>query len=201
MTEKFKKICVFCGSGKGNSPEYLEAAGHLGKLLAEKNIGLVYGGARVGLMGEVARNVLLNGGEVTGIIPKYLAEKEVANTDLTDLRIVGSMHERKAMMAELSDAFIALPGGLGTIEEFFEILTWAQLGMHTKPSGLLNINGYYDKLIAFVDHMVIQEFVRPENRSMILIDENPEALLDKFIHYEAPFVDKAKWALDLLKAT
>lgn len=178
---------------------YVEAARNLGRILAENKIGLVYGGARVGIMGEIAVSVIENGGEVIGIIPKYLAEKEVAFTDLTDLRIVGSMHERKALMAELSDGFIAMPGGLGTIEEIFEALTWAQLGLHDKPCGLLNVDGYYDKLLEFMDHTVEQKFIRPENRSMILVDDDPEKLLVKFSNYTAPVVDKAKWALEMLK--
>lgn len=196
---KFNRICVFCGSGIGAQPEYVEAARNLGKILVKKQIGLVYGGARVGIMGEIALSVMENGGEVIGIIPKYLAEKEVAFTGLADLRIVDSMHERKALMADLSDGFIAMPGGLGTIEEIFEALTWAQLGLHNKPCGLLNTLGYYDLLINFINHSVEQKFIRPENRTMIMIDDEAERLLEKFGNYSAPVVDKAKWALEMLK--
>ena len=192
-----KRICVFCGSSPGSGSEYLEAAKHLGYLLADKNIGLVYGGAKVGMMGKLAEAVLEKGGEVIGVIPKGLVEKEVAFTGLPDLRVVGSMHERKALMADLSDGFIALPGGLGTIEEFFEIATWAQLGFHPKPCGLLNIKKYYDTLIDFLDHTVSEKFMELEHRSMIIVDENPERLLQKFAAYHPPVADKAKWALQL----
>jgi len=190
-----KRICVFCGSSPGSKPEYVRAAVLLGQTLANKNIGLVYGGGSVGLMGKIAHAVLRNGGDVTGVIPKELVEKEVAFTGLSDLRVVGSMHERKALMEEISDGFIALPGGLGTIEEFFEILTWAQLGMHQKPCGLLNVCHYYDKLVEFLDQAVKHRFIEGEHRSMLLIEKNPEALLKKFEEYQPPKVDKAEWAL------
>ena len=192
-----RRICVFCGSSPGARPEYLQAAKQLGYTLASKDIGLVYGGARVGMMGKIAESVLEKGGEVTGVIPKGLVEKEVAFTELADLRVVDSMHERKALMAELSDGFIALPGGLGTIEEFFEVLTWAQLGIHPKPCGLLNVKQYYDRLLDFLDHTVNENFVEPEHRSMILVDENPEILLQKFETYHPPIIDKVKWVLQL----
>jgi uncharacterized protein (TIGR00730 family) len=146
-------------------------------------------------MGKIAHAVLNHGGEVIGVIPKELVEKEVAFTKLSDLRVVGSMHARKALMEELSDGFIALPGGLGTIEEFFEILTWAQLGMHQKPCGLLNVSHYYDKLVEFLDYAVNQQFIEWEHRSMLLIEKNPETLLEKFEGYQPPKVDKAEWAL------
>jgi uncharacterized protein (TIGR00730 family) len=167
----------------------------LGHTLANKNIGLVYGGGSVGLMGKIAHAVLDHGGEVIGVIPRELVEKEVAFTELSDLRVVGSMHERKALMEKLSDGFIGLPGGLGTIEEFFEILTWAQLGMHQKPCGLLNVGHYYDKLVEFLDYAVNQQFIEWEHRSMLLIEKDPETLLKEFEGYQPPKVDKAEWAL------
>ncbi len=190
-----KRICVFCGSSPGARPEYLRAAEQLGHALASKNLGLVYGGARVGMMGKIAEAVLEKGGEVIGVIPKGLVEREVAFTGLADLRVVDSMHERKALMVDLSDGFIALPGGLGTIEEFFEVATWAQLGMHPKPCGLLNVEQYYNSLMDFLDHTVSEKFVELEHRSMILVDENPESLLQKFETYQPPTVDKARWVL------
>jgi uncharacterized protein (TIGR00730 family) len=196
-----KRICVFCGSSPGSGPDYLQAAEQLGHLLASKNIGLVYGGGKVGTMGKIAESVMAKGGEVTGVIPKALVDRELAFTGLTDLRVVGSMHERKALMAELSDGFIGLPGGLGTIEEFFEVVTWAQLGMHPKPCGLLNIKQYYNRLLDFLDHTVNEKFVELEHRSMILVEENPEILLQKFETYHPPVTDKAKWALNLSKDT
>ncbi len=190
-----KRICVFCGSSPGARPEYRQAARQLAYTLASKQIGLVYGGGSVGVMGEIARTVLDEGGEVIGVIPKALAKKKVAFTELPDLRVVGSMHERKALMAELADGFIALPGGLGTIEEFFEVLTWAQLGIHSKPCGLLNVGQYYDKLISFLDHTVSEQFVEGAHRSMVLIAGSPEALLEQFETYQPPQVDKAAWTL------
>ncbi len=192
-----KRICVFCGSSPGSGPEYLDSAKQLGYTLASKNIGLVYGGARVGIMRKIAESVLEKGGEVIGVIPKGLVEKGVAFTGLADLRVVGSMHERKALMADLSDGFIALPGGLGTIEEFFEVLTWAQLGMHSKPCGLLNVKQYFNSLLDFLDYMVIEKFVELAHRSMFLVDENPGKLLQKFESYHPPRIDKAKWVLQL----
>jgi len=192
-----KRICVFCGSSPGEGSNYVEAARKLGRTFIKKNIGLVYGGASVGMMGELAKTVFEQNGEVIGVIPKALADKEVAFTGLSDLRIVSSMHERKALMSELSDGFIALPGGLGTIEEFFEVVTWAQLGIHQKPCGLLNVHQYYDKLMEFLDHAVNQQFIDQENRSMILLDEDPEELLKKFEKYQAPKTDKAERALRL----
>jgi len=192
-----KRICVFCGSSPGARPEYLHAAEQLGYTLASQNIGLVYGGARVGMMGKIAEAVLEKEGEVIGVIPRALVEKEVAFTGLADLRVVDSMHERKALMANLSDGFIAMPGGLGTIEEFFEVATWAQLGIHSKPCGLLNVDKFYDKLMDFLDHTVDEEFVEPEHRSMILVDEDPERLLQRFKTYHPPTIDKAEWVLQL----
>lgn len=192
-----KKICVFCGSSPGAKPEYSEAALELGHALADKDIGLVYGGGNVGLMGQVARAVLEKGGEVVGVVPKALVEKEVAFTELDDLRIVGSMHERKAMMAELSDGFIALPGGLGTLEEILEVLTWAQLGMHQKPCGLLNVCQYYEKFSDFIDHVADEHFIEKKHRDIVMVDDTPRSLLEKFECYRSPDVDKAAWALQM----
>jgi uncharacterized protein (TIGR00730 family) len=185
-----KRVCVFCGSNSGAGSDFVLAARQLGAALAERSITLVYGGASVGTMGEIANAVLEKGGEAIGVIPSVLMAKEIAHTGLSELRTVGSMHERKALMAELSDGFIALPGGLGTLEEFFEIITWAMLGMHTKPCGILNINGYYNKLIDFLDLAVKQQFIKHVHRSMILVDTSPDALLDRFDSYRAPQADK-----------
>jgi uncharacterized protein (TIGR00730 family) len=185
-----KRICVFAGSSLGARPEYRHAAHVLGQALADRKIGLVYGGARVGLMGVVADAVLAAGGDVTGVIPASIVAKEIAHTSLTDLRIVGSMHERKAMMADLADGFIALPGGWGTLEEFFEILTWAQLGLHRKACGLLNVCGFWNGLVAFVDHSIDERFVRQENRTMMLVSETPAGLLRLLEEYEPPVVEK-----------
>lgn len=194
-----EKICVFCGSSKGAVPEYMEAAEKLGNTIAENELDLVYGGAKVGLMGKVATTVIENKGNVVGVIPRDLFEKEVANTDLDNLHIVESMHERKAMMAEMSDAFVALPGGFGTFEELFEILTWAQLGFHKKPIGILNINGYYDKLIEFVDNAIGEKFVKEEHRQMFFVDDCPKSLINKFKTYAPPVIDKAEWILGINK--
>ncbi len=183
-------ICVYCGSSPGREPAYAGAARELGKLLADRGLSLVYGGAGVGIMGEVADAVLAGGGEAIGIIPEALAVKEVAHDGLTRQHVVKSMHERKALMAELSDGFIALPGGWGTFEEIFEMLTWAQLGFHEKPCGLLNAAGYYDHLHAFLEHAVEEGFVPPVCRSMLMVETNPEALLERFSSYRAPAVRK-----------
>lgn len=190
-----KRLCVFCGSSPGARPEYALAARQLGQELARQDIELVYGGGKVGVMGIIATTVLEEGGDVTGVIPKELVEKEVAFTGLIELRVVASMHERKALMIKMSDGFIALPGGLGTFEEFFEVLTWAQLGLHQKPCGLVNVCGYFDHLTRFLDQSVEEQFVEPEHRAMLLIDENPTTLLDKFKQYDPPKADKAAWAL------
>ncbi len=191
------RICVFCGSSPGYRTEYLDAAEDLGSALVKRGLDLVYGGASVGLMGRLAETVLAEGGHVVGVIPSSLAEKEVAFNDLPDLRVVGSMHERKALMAELSDGFVALPGGLGTLEELFEVLTWTQLGIHEKPCGLLNVAGYFDSLIDFLDRAVADRFIRSEHRSMLLVHEEPMPLLDLFDSYRQPVVDKAEWILSL----
>jgi uncharacterized protein (TIGR00730 family) len=195
-----KSICVFCGSSPGFQPEYTASARKLGALLAARGLTLVYGGGNVGMMGQIANAVLENGGAVTGVIPQAIADMEVAHTGLNDLRIVDSMHTRKALMAELSDGFIALPGGLGTLEEFVEVLTWAQLGFHEKPCGLLNTHGYYDRLLTFIDHVADQQFIQPAHRDLILVDEEPAALLEKFSGYRAPHIDKAAWALEMNSA-
>jgi uncharacterized protein (TIGR00730 family) len=170
-----KRLCVFCGSNLGCHPAYAEAARDLARALVTRKIGLVYGGARVGVMG-----VLAAGGHAIGVIPQGLVEQEVAHTGVPDLRAVASMHERKRVMAELSDGFIALPGGLGTLEELFEILTWAQLGLHRKPCGLLNIRGYYRRLIDFLDHAVAEQLLKAAYRALLLVEERPEQLLDRF---------------------
>ena len=190
-----RSICVFCGSSPGARPAYAQAARELGRVLASRNIGLIFGGGKVGMMGIIARAVLEAGGEVIGVIPQKLVAQEVAFTELADLRIVASMHERKALMVDLSDGFIALPGGLGTFEEFLEVLTWAQLGLHQKPCGLLNVSQYYQALIDFLDHAVEQQFVDGVHRSMVLVDDNPQGLLEKFGQYRPPLVDKVKWVL------
>jgi len=179
-------ICVFSGSAIGAKPEYAQAAVALGEELVERGIGLVYGGARVGLMGVVADSVLKGGGHVTGVIPDFLAEKELAHRDLDDLRIVHSMHERKALMAELSDGFIALPGGFGTFEELFEVLTWSQLGLHEKPVGVLDVDGYYKLLFEFLDQSVDQRFVKATQRDAVLRSDDPGALIDLFATFAPP---------------
>jgi uncharacterized protein (TIGR00730 family) len=184
------RICVYCGSSPGLMPDYRDAATVLGHTLAERGIGLVYGGASIGVMGAVADGVLEKGGEVIGVIPFALATREVAHDGLNELVVVDSMHERKARMAELSDGFIALPGGWGTLEEIFEMLTWAQLGFHDKPCGLLNISHYYDHLYAFLEHAINQRFVREEYRPMMMMEDTAESLLDRFEHYRAPQVKK-----------
>jgi uncharacterized protein (TIGR00730 family) len=185
-----KRLCVFAGSSLGCSPEYAAAAVELGRVLASRDIELVYGGARVGLMGAVADAVLAGGGRVTGVIPKALVEKEVAHNGLTDLRIVTSMHQRKALMADLADAFVALPGGWGTLDEMFEVLTWAQVGLHRKPCGLLNVQRYFDRLLAFLDHTVDQGFVRREYGSLLAVSETPATLLDAMGAQTPPAVEK-----------
>ena len=186
-----RSVCVFCGSKPGNDPAYAAGARRLGRTLAEEGITLVYGGGHVGLMGVVADAILNVGGKVTGVIPKALVEREIAHSGLTDLRVVGSMHERKALMSELSEGFIALPGGTGTLEEFFEVLTWAQLGEHEKPCGLLNLASYYDPLVALFDHMVAKGFLSEEHRATVLVETEPEPLLDAFAHYSSP--NTVKW--------
>jgi uncharacterized protein (TIGR00730 family) len=177
---EIKNICVFCGSSSGARPEYLAAATALGSEIARRNMNLVYGGARIGLMGAVADAVIVNGGSVTGVIPKTF-QNEVAHERLTELHVVDNMHVRKAMMYEKADAFIALPGGLGTLDEFFETLTWSQLGFHKKPCALLNVCGYYDKIIEFIEHSVNEKFVRRAHKDIIIIESSPEKIIDRLI--------------------
>jgi len=190
-----RRICVFSGSSPGASPAFGELAESLGRLLAGRQLGLVYGGASVGLMGRLAGAALEAGGEVIGVIPQSLVDMEVAHTGLTDLRIVGTMHERKALMADLADAFIALPGGIGTLDELFEILTWAQLGLHAKPAGLLECDGYFAPLLAFLDGAVRARFLQPLHREMLIVDVDPVRLLAAFESYQPPapvkWVDRA----------
>ncbi len=185
-----KRICVYCGSSNGKDPAYTEAATDLGRALHKSGIGLVYGGAAVGVMGAIADSILEAGGEAIGVIPKSLALKEVAHEHLTELHVVDTMHQRKAMMAELSDGFIALPGGWGTLEELFEMLTWAQLGFHNKPCGILNIKGYYDGLIEFLNTAFEQQFVKEVYRPMLLTADNADDLLALYTNYHAPRVRK-----------
>ncbi|MBN2444806.1 MAG: TIGR00730 family Rossman fold protein [Spirochaetales bacterium] len=184
-----KTICVFCGSSKGNRPDYLESARNLGAVIAERKYHLVYGGSQVGLMAATANAALSAGGEVSGVITEYLQQK-VGHTSLSHLYVVKDMHERKMKMFELSDAFIALPGGIGTFEEILEIMTWAQLGLHAKPFGFLNTCGYYDKLSDFLDYATREGFVKPEHRTMVLSEESPETLLDAFMDFKMPNVEK-----------
>ena len=184
-------VCVFCGSSSGNDPAYAEAARELGRTLAERDTTLVYGGGHVGLMGVVADAALGAGGEVIGVMPRSLVDREIGHTDLTKLHVVRSMHERKALMSELSGGFVALPGGNGTLEEFFEVLTWAQLGEHDKPCGLLNVAGYYDPLLAVFDRMVDRAFLKQEHRKLVLVERDPSALLERFEGYEPP--NTVKW--------
>jgi len=186
-----KRVCVYCGSSTGNNPIYRDVAVALGSLLAKRRIGLVYGGGHVGLMGVIADAVLAAGGEVIGVIPQSLADREIAHAGLTDLRVVDSMHTRKAMMADLSDAFIAMPGGVGTFEEFFEVITWTQLGLHRKPCALLNAGGFYTPLVAFIDQAVSEGFIKPVHRSMMVVDDNPERLIDTLSTIKLP--DVPKW--------
>jgi hypothetical protein len=185
-----KRICVFCGSNTGTNPAYLQAAEKVGVFLAERNIELVYGGGRVGLMGKIADTVLAAGGRVIGVIPESLAIKEVAHQSLTELRVVDSMHERKAMMAELADGFIALPGGFGTFEEFCEIVTWAQLGIHRKPCALLNVEGFYDNLLAMFDAATAENFIAGDHRRLVLSGDNIEKLYELMTNFRPPAIEK-----------
>lgn len=183
------RVCVNCGSSPGFDPSFMNMARRLGHALVERGYELVYGGADVGLMGEVADTVLTSGGVVRGIIPESFAHK-VSHQGLTELRIVPSMHERKKIMFDLSDAFIALPGGFGTLEEVAEVLTWAQLGLHAKPCGLINVNGYFDPLLSFLDSAMTNGFMRPDHRRMLLVADEPSGLLDQMATYKAPTVEK-----------
>jgi hypothetical protein len=185
------RLCVFCGSSPGNGDQFLAAARGLGRALAERGIGLVYGGASVGCMGALADAVLQSGGEVVGVVPRVLVEREIAHPGLQDLRIVQTLHERKALMADLADGFIALPGGAGTLDELFEAWTWGQLGLHRKPVGLVNVAGYYDGLAAFLDNALAAGFLNAEHRGMLVIESEPDALLTRFAGYQPP--TRSKW--------
>lgn len=179
-------LCVYCGSSNGRQPAYAAAARTLAESMVQRNIQLVYGGASIGIMGIVADRMLQLGGKVIGVIPKALAHKEIAHHHLTQLHVTDSMHDRKVLMAELADGFIALPGGIGTLEELFEIWTWAQLGFHHKPCGLLNIAGYYDALIQFLDYVHKEQFVREHHRAMLIVDHETEGLLNQYERYQPP---------------
>ncbi|MEH7179176.1 TIGR00730 family Rossman fold protein [Neobacillus vireti] len=181
-----QRLAVYCGSSLGASEAYKTGAIQLGKELAKRNITVVYGGSSIGLMGAVANTVLNEGGHAIGVIPKILEEREISHKGLTELITVETMHERKAKMMELADGFVVLPGGTGTLEEFFEVFTWGQIGLHKKPCGLLNINHYYDPLIHLFEHMIDQKFLQEKFRTMAIIEDDPALLLDKFLNYEAP---------------
>jgi len=185
-----KRICVYCGSALGASLSYVQMAEKLAAELVKRNIELVYGGAQIGVMGSIANSMLAEGGSVIGVLPVGLFRSEVPHDGLTELIEVSSLHERKAKMAELSDAFIALPGGLGTLEELFEILTWAQLGLHKNPVGVLNVNGFYDKLLDYLDHAVAEKFIRLQHREMLVVDEDIESMFERFSKYQPPIGQK-----------
>ena len=187
-----ERICVFCGASPGARPEYAEAARELARLLTADGIRVVYGGGGVGLMGALADAVIAAGGKLTGVIPRALVDREIAHRDVMDMRVVGSMHERKALMAELSDAFVALPGGIGTLEELFEVYTWAQLGLHRKPCALLNVEGYYNGIADFLTHAVAERFLREETRDLLLVETDPAALIERLRRFEPPAV-VPKW--------
>ena len=193
---ELSSICVFCGSNGGAQAAYLEAAEAVGRGLAQRGVRVVYGGGKVGMMGAVADAARAAGGEVIGVIPQAIFDLEIGHTGIDDLRVVGSMHERKALMAELSDAFIALPGGIGTLEEVFEVYTWAQLGIHTKPLGLLDVAGYFQPLVAFLDHAVRERFLRPEMRTLLAVSDDLDELLAALAASEP--VSLQKW-IDLDK--
>ncbi len=188
MMTPINSLCIYCGSSPGRLEAYGSAACALAEALVSRNIRLVYGGAGIGIMGMVADQVLKLGGQAVGVIPKALAHKEVAHKNLTELHVTQSMHERKMLMAELADGFIALPGGIGTLEELFEVWTWAQLGFHNKPCGLLNVEGYYDSLIGFLDHVLAEQFVKKEHHALLIVETNPDTLLDRYINYQPPAV-------------
>lgn len=185
-----KNICVYCGSNPGRVEAYADGARALAKALVARDLGLVYGGASVGIMGLIADSVLQLGGRAVGVIPEALKRKEIEHKGLTELHVTSSMHARKTLMADLSDGFIALPGGVGTLEEIFEIWTWAQLGFHAKPCGLLNVAGYYDALTTFLDHTVAEQFVKPAHRATLMVEHTPDTLLERFASYQPPTVHK-----------
>ena len=187
-----QRVCVFCGSSPGARPAYAEATAEVARLLAGEGIGVVYGGGHVGLMGVLADTVMAAGGEAIGVMPQALVDREIGHTGISDLRVVGSMHERKALMADLSDAFIALPGGAGTLEELFEVYTWAQLGLHDKPCGLLDVEDYFSGLVGFLDHAVDERFLRKEHRAMLIVEREPRALIERLAAFE-PRAVTPKW--------
>jgi hypothetical protein len=188
--DRLSAVCVFCGSNPGADPVYAESARRMGQILAERGIELVYGGGRVGLMGALADAALAAGGRVIGVIPEGLRRREVAHEGLTELHVVQTMHERKQLMSDLADGFIAMPGGFGTFEEFCEVLTWSQLGMHAKPCGLLNVKSYYTGLLTLFDHAVAEQLLHPRNRAMVIAECEPKPLLDAMAQYRAPAVEK-----------
>lgn len=185
-----RRVCVYAGSNPGSHPAYAQAARALATTMAERGIGLVYGGGKVGLMGVLADTVLEHGGEAIGVMPQALIDREIGHPRLTELRVVASMHERKAQMAELSDAFVAVPGGIGTLEELIEAYTWSQLGIHDKACGVLNVRGYYDHLAALLDHAVAEGFLRPQHRAVLSVADEPAELLDRLAAFEPPTVGK-----------
>jgi uncharacterized protein (TIGR00730 family) len=186
-----RRVCVFCGSSSGRAAAYAASARTFGAAAADRGLGLVYGGGKVGLMGAVADGALAAGGEVIGVIPQSLVDREIAHAGITDLRVVGTMHERKALMADLADGFIALPGGMGTLEELFEVYTWTQLGLHSKPLGLFDVRGYYAQLAAFLDHAVAERFVTAEHREMLVVEDRAETLIEAFRRWRPPV--RTKW--------
>jgi uncharacterized protein (TIGR00730 family) len=179
-------ICVFCGAASGRAPAFADAARALGKLLAQRGIGLVYGGGKVGLMGELADAVLDAGGQAVGVMPRQLVEREIAHAGLTELHVVDDLHQRKALMAELAEGFVTLPGGIGTMEELFEVWSWGRLGLHAKPCGLLNVDGYFDRLRGFADQMVRDGFLEPAHRELLLVEDRPGVLLDRLAAFTPP---------------
>ncbi len=187
-----RRVCVFCGSSPGARPAYTEATEELARLLATEGIGVVYGGGGVGLMGKLADAVLAHGGEITGVIPRALVDREIEHRQVEDMRVVDSMHERKALMAELADAFVALPGGIGTLEELVEVFTWSQLGLHRKPCGLLDVEGYYQRLTDFLDHAVQERFLLAQHRATLMAESDPGALLERLRAYRPDAVEP-KW--------
>ncbi len=186
MLISMRRLCVFCGSSSGKRPLYTEQTRLLGHALARRGLGLVYGAGHVGLMGVLADAVLASGGEAIGVIPRAMVDRELAHTGLTQLHIVDTMHQRKALMADLADGFAALPGGYGTGDELFEILTWAQLGIHTRPVGLLNMAGYFDPLLAWLDRVAEEEFLRPQHRELLIVEDDAERLLDRLLAFRPP---------------
>jgi uncharacterized protein (TIGR00730 family) len=187
-----QRVCVFCGSSPGARPAYADATAEVARLLAGQGIGVVYGGGHVGLMGVLADSAMAAGGEVIGVMPQALVDREIGHTEISELRVVGSMHERKALTADLSDAFIALPGGAGTLEELFEVYTWAQLGLHDKPCGLLDIEDYFSGLVGFLDHAVDERFLREEHRAMLIVEREPRRLIERLAEFE-PRAITPKW--------